>query len=212
MKKYLGFYIPYLMFVISLVLLILNNEKANLHLMMTSFYTQAGDVFFKYYTEVGGNLPFVFIGVLLFYKYRIALFLLITQLLTGLVVTVIKNIWNEPRPVKYFQANYPQIKLHEIDGVPLHGNYSFPSGHTASAFAFFLVLVFLTKSPFLHFFFFFLAVMVGFSRVYLSQHFVLDLLVGSIIGVVVTSFFQLYFVKKPLPWAEGSLRNVFSRK
>ena len=54
--------------------------------------------------------------------------------------------------------------------------------------------------------------LVGYSRVYLSQHFAVDVLVGSMVGV----FFSLpcgYWVEKlPLRWADGSLRDVFSRK
>lgn len=212
MKKYLAFYLPYFLFVICLLVLILNNEKASLHLMLTSFYTNIGDVFFKYYTEVGGNIPFVVIAGLLFYKYRIALILLITQLITGLFVYIIKSIWNQPRPVKYFAEHYPDIQLHKIEGVQLHGHYSFPSGHTASAFAFFLVLAYFTKKPAMHFLYFFMAVMVGFSRVYLSQHFVFDLMVGSLVGVVVATLCHIYLVNKPMRWADGSLRDVFSRK
>ena len=212
MKKYLAFYLPYFLFVICLLVLILTNEKASLHLMLTSFYTNIGDVFFKYYTEVGGNIPFVVIAGLLFYKYRIALILLITQLITGLLVYFIKSIWNQPRPVKYFAEHYPDIQLHKIEGVQLHGHYSFPSGHTASAFAFFLVLAYFTKKPAMHFLYFFMAVMVGFSRVYLSQHFVFDLMVGSLVGVVVATLCQIYLVNKPMRWADGSLRDVFSRK
>lgn len=54
--------------------------------------------------------------------------------------------------------------------------------------------------------------MVGFSRVYLSQHFIVDMLAGSFIGVSVTILFQLYIEKKSIKWADGSLRDVFSRK
>lgn len=152
------------------------------------------------------------IGVLLFYRYRIALTLLITQLSTGLIAQVIKRSWDAPRPVKCFADNFPNIELHKIAGVKLYVHNSFPSGHTTSAFAFFLVLAYFTKNKALQFLYFILAVMVGFSRVYLSQHFILDLLAGSFIGVSITILFQLYFEKKPMKWADGSLRDVFSRK
>jgi len=54
--------------------------------------------------------------------------------------------------------------------------------------------------------------LVGYSRIYLSQHFAIDVLVGSIVGVLVPVVFKYYFDRKGLKWADGSLRDVFSRK
>ena len=212
MRKYLAFYIPYLLFVTTLVVLIASNEKADLHLWMTSFNCPVGDVFFHYYTYVGDWVPYVAIAGLLFYRYRIALFILITQLASGLVSITIKQTWNEPRPVLYFKEHFPMIQLHQIMGEHLHSTHSFPSGHTITAFAFFLALSFFTKRPSLHFLYFILAVLVGYSRIYLSQHFAIDVLVGSIVGVLVPVVFKYYFDRKGLKWADGSLRDVFSRK
>jgi len=211
-KRYSAFYIPYILFVLVVTSLVIFCDKASLHLWMASHYTEAGDVFFKYYTEVGGNIPFFVIAVLLFYKYRIAFIMLATQLSTGLVVQLMKRIWNEPRPVKYFAENFPKIELHKIAGAHLYSHNSFPSGHTTAAFAFFLVLVFFTEKRWLHFIYFILAVLVGFSRVYLSQHFMLDLLVGSVVGVSITAILFLYIENKPMKWADGSLRDVVFRK
>lgn len=211
-KKYSAFYIPYILFVVAFIVLILSNEKADLHLWLTSFNSPAGDVFFRYYTEVGGSIPYFIIAGLLFYRYRIALFLLVTQLISGLFSIIVKQTWNEPRPIKYFADNFPNLKFHQVVGEHLHSLHSFPSGHTITAFAFFLSLAFFTKRPILHFVYFVLALLVGFSRIYLSQHFALDVLVGSLIGVLVTVSFQLYLGKLPIKWADGSLRDVFLRK
>jgi len=212
MKKYFAFYIPYLLFVLTFVVMILCNSKADLHLWLTSFYTSVGDVFFRYYTFVGDWVPYLVIAGLLFYKYRMALFVLVSQLATGLVSTIIKKTWNEPRPIAYFKDHFPNIQLHQVVGEHLHSAHSFPSGHTITAFAFFLALAFYTKKPALHFLYFVLALLVGYSRIYLSQHFALDVLVGSFIGVSVTILCKYSFDKYPMNWADGSLRDVFSRK
>jgi membrane-associated phospholipid phosphatase len=53
---------------------------------------------------------------------------------------------------------------------------------------------------------------VGYSRIYLSQHFAIDVLVGSFVGVSMTIFCKFYFDKYTMKWADGSLRDVFSRK
>ena len=212
MKKYNAFYIPYLLFVLTLVVLIGCNEKANLHLWITSFNSPAADVFFHYYTYVGDWIPYAVAGGLLFYKYRIALFVVVSQLATGLVSVIIKQTWNEPRPILYFKENFPNTQLHQILGEHLHSSHSFPSGHTITAFAFFLALSFFAKRPALHFLYFILAVLVGYSRVYLSQHFAIDVLAGSFIGVSVTILCKFYFDKRTMNWADGSLRDVFFRK
>ena len=212
MKKYLAFYIPYFLFVLTFVVMILCNSKADLHLWLTSFYTPVGDVFFRYYTYVGDWIPFVVITGLLFYRYRMALFVLVSQLVTGLVSIIIKQTWNEPRPLAYFKEHLPNIQLHQVAGVHMYSAHSFPSGHTITAFAFFLALAFYTRKPTLQFLYFVLALLVGYSRIYLSQHFAIDVLAGSFIGVSVTILCKYYFEKYPMKWADGSLRDVFSRK
>ena len=212
MKQYRAFYIPYLLFVLTFVVLILCNSKADLHLWLTSFNTPLGDVFFHYYTYVGDWIPYAFVVGFLFYRYRLALFVLISQLATGLISIIIKQIWNEPRPILYFQQHFPTIQLHRVVGEHLYTVHSFPSGHTITAFAFFLALTFYTKKPALQFLYFVLAVLVGYSRIYLSQHFALDVLSGSVIGVLITVLCKFYVDKYPVKCADGSLRDVFSRK
>ena len=211
MKKYSAFYIPYFIFVLTLVLLIFFNSKADLHLWMISCNTPLLDTFFHYYTFVGDWIPYAVIGLLLFYKYRISIFILLSQLISAIFSVSIKHLWNEPRPVKYFHDFFPSIQLHQVEGVRLYTTQSFPSGHTITAFAFFLALSFYTKNKGLHFLYFALAVLVGFSRIYLSQHFAIDVLAGSLIGVLVTAISKYYFDKFPLKWANGSLLDFFKK-
>lgn len=212
MKQYKAFYIPYFLFVLILSVLILCNSKADLHLWITSFNSSAADVFFHYYTYVGDWLPYAIAGLLLFYRYRVALFVFLSQLSTGLVSIVIKQTWNEPRPLLYFQQHFPTVQLHQVTGEHLHSMHSFPSGHTITAFAFFLALTYFTKKPAIQFLCFVLAVLVGYSRIYLSQHFAIDVLAGSLIGVSVTVLCKYYFDKTTLKWADSSLLDVFSGK
>ena len=205
MKKYWAFYIPYFIFVMILLVLIFCNTKADLHLWMTSFNSPFGDVFFHYYTYIGDWIPYAAVGLLLFYKFGMALFVLVSQVVTGLISIIIKQTWNEPRPILYFKEHFPGIQLHQIAGEHLNLYHSFPSGHTITAFAFFLALAFYSTKPTLHFVYFVLALLVGFSRIYLSQHFAIDVLIGSLIGVFGTILCKYYFDKLPMKWADGSL-------
>lgn len=211
-KQYAAFYIPYSLFVISMAILLLLNSKANLHLWLCSIHTPTLDFFFKYYTEVGGSIPYIALAGIVFYRYRMALFVLVTQLVSGIASVTIKNIARESRPQKYFAENFPTIELHRIEGVQLFNTHSFPSGHTITAFVFFLSLAFFTKRPILQVVYLVLAVLVGYSRIYLSQHFALDVLAGSMIGVIITILMKNKLDKWTESWGEKSLADVFSRK
>ncbi len=62
--------------------------------------------------------------------------------------------------------------------------YSFPSGHTASSFAVTMV-VFLCRFPFFVVEpILLLAITIGFSRVYLRVHYLTDVVVGMLLGIV----------------------------
>lgn len=212
MKQYKAFYVPYFSFVLIFSVLIFINSKADLHLWITTFHSPSADLFFHYFTYLGDWFPFAIGGALIFYRYRIAFFILLSQVGSGLASIIIKQIWNEPRPSLYFQQKFPGIELHKVAGEHLHSFHSFPSGHTVTAFAFFLAIAFFTKNQRLHFLYLVLALLVGYSRIYLSQHFAIDVLAGSIIGVSATIMCKYYFDKKPLKWSDGSLRDVFLRK
>ena len=206
MKRYLAFYIPYLVFIVALAALIICNEKADLHLWLSSFHNEWRDTFFKYYTEFGCSVPFIIVILLLFYKYRISLLILAAECASGMITHVIKPIFHAPRPTIFFQENFPDVILHKVEDTGTGLWYSFPSGHTTAAFAFFLSLTFVTKNKILQFLYFVMAVLVGYSRIYLSRHFAIDVLWGSIIGVTMTSLCYFYiFEKYPMKWANGSL-------
>ena len=65
---------------------------------------------------------------------------------------------------------------------------SFPSGHTSAAFTLFCLVAILLPRPYRYWgvVFFILALLIGYSRIYLAAHFFLDVYVGSIIGTIFT--------------------------
>jgi membrane-associated phospholipid phosphatase len=75
--------------------------------------------------------------------------------------------------------DYP---LHFVDGVEMATHFSFPSGHTTFAFAFFGFLALNSTKTIFKLLYLFLAVLVALSRIYLLQHFLIDTIVGSMIG------------------------------
>lgn len=114
-----------------------------------------------------------------------------------LVCRAIKYTVNAPRPLLYFnKAEW----MHLVEGQPEQYYYSFPSGHTAGAFAFycFLSLLLPDKRRYLAILFFLLAMTVAYSRIYLSQHFYNDVYAGSIVGTV-TCLCIFLLLRKAVP-------------
>jgi len=66
-------------------------------------------------------------------------------------------------------------------------SFSFPSGHAAAAFAAASILSFKKKKwrPF----FYLLAILISFSRIYLGEHYPLDVVGGGIVGYVISGIF-----------------------
>lgn len=86
-------------------------------------------------------------------------------------------------------------QVHTIAGVEVHSTSSFPSGHTSIAFTYALLMAFLLKRKFWTIFFPLVAFFVGYSRVYLAQHFVTDVLAGIVVGMT-SSFLALLMYQR----------------
>ena len=158
-------------------------DKVGMHLVLNGFHTSELDVFFKYFTQVGGWVPCAVGGVFLLLKrWRIASVILAGQLVATLITTPLKRIIRAPRPsviLSELGIDFPMV-----EGVDLHSTLSFPSGHTSAAFAFcFAVALFCTKW-WQKMLCLLVAIFCGYSRIYLSQHFLEDVLAGSVVGVV----------------------------
>jgi len=209
-SSYRTFLFPAVIFWILLSGIVLLTEKVHLHQTINQWNAPLADFFFKYYTEIGGSFPFWVAGALLFWRYSASIMIVATQLIATLFVTPLKRLFDAPRPRVVFEQL--DMLLYQIDGVVLHGSKSFPSGHTAAAFALFFSLAIIVKQPALKFLMFFLAVLAGFSRVYLSQHFTEDVLLGSFIGVMAVVIYCRFFQQKiDEKLREKSLRDLLKK-
>lgn len=206
-----------LMAVLGIALLVV--PKGELHLLLCDRHSDARDVFYKYYTQVGEWVPYVVCFLLLFYRFGWAAFTTSCVLLSGAVTQVLKHIVDAPRPLTWFAANYPDVQLPLVDGVEMSRYFSFPSGHTTTFFAFFFALSIIVgqyygsseqqsdsrvvgkqrgqsvKRSVSEVVFFLLAALGGYSRIYLSQHFAADILGGIGIGLLITGLLYLLFAR-----------------
>jgi membrane-associated phospholipid phosphatase len=115
-----------------------------------------------------------------------------------------------PRPSKYFSEIHPAV-LHYVEGVDLNMVNSLPSGHTSSGFALYLAIAMIYKNRKLDNFMFLMAFGIGISRIYLSQHFLEDIFMGSLIGVL--SAIVIYsFLYSPDELKKTSLSNPLVKK
>jgi len=82
---------------------------------------------------------------------------------------------------------------------------SFPSGHSTTAFATYFLIAVVSKNQYIKALMLFIAITVGFSRIYMSNHFFQDVVGGSFLGITLSIFGLLIASKIQAQWAEKSL-------
>lgn len=180
------FYILSVFYFIVAGVFIYNLGKEESFLIFNRSYNPILGQFYRYYTHLGDGFFVVsLVVVLLFIRYYEALLLLICYSVPSLIVQVLKRTaFNEvSRPKKYFEWEHP-YPLNFTEGVDVAIMNSFPSGHTASAFALFCVLAVVVKDSFWRIVFFVMAINCAISRVYLCEHFFIDTYAGALISFV----------------------------
>lgn len=168
--------------------------KGEFELFINQFHYPELDLFFKYITHLGdGSLLAVLLVALLFYNYYLAILTAFTITFQSIIISLFKR-WvfvGLERPLAFFDEG---VALNLVDGVDVHSSNTFPSGHTATGFALFalLFIVIGNRSVIFSTLLFILAFLIGFSRVYLLQHFVIDAYFGAVFGVL-SVVLGLYF-------------------
>jgi len=202
-KSNLYFLIPFVGFVCLGGLLLSVYDKETLLIAINSKYSTWGDFFFQYYTHVGDGFFYILLAILtlLFVSKYKAIVMVACYVFTSLLAQLIKyNIPGENfRPRSHFWSD--SHRIHFVDGVEIMVSHSFPSGHTTSAFSMFLLFSIFVKNRALALLFFVMALMVGYSRMYLGQHFFVDVYGGAIIGTMLTVIIY-YFLDSVLKFSE----------
>lgn len=152
-------------------------------------------------SDIGSPVSFVLITIgicLVFWLHKKPYHLLqflITLSVGGLSVYLIKIFIARPRPVE---------AMIDVNG------YSFPSGHATIATLFCFLIIFAYKKhiknklmKFIFILFFTIsALAISFSRVYLSVHYLSDVVVGMLLGLLISSIsvfvFENFFEKENL--------------
>ncbi len=192
--KHKTFYLLVLAFWSALFLVVFCFPKGEPSLYINRFHNTLCDYLFYAITFLGDGLfaVLLLVGTFLFVNRRKALVMTGAFLSVVFVAQVLKNFVfpTAPRPHTFFQH---LSDVYYIPWIEIHGFNSFPSGHTAQAFCLALCVLFYVKEQRYLISLFTLAVLTGFSRIYLMQHFPEDVLAGSIIGVLVTTITFYFF-------------------
>ena len=181
-------------FAIVIGVLLCTVSKGELHLALNAYHSPWLDYMLRFYTMIADYGVYVIAVALLFYKAGASVIVLAGNLFAALLTQTVKRIVDAPRPLTWFSGNMPDIQLPLVDGVSMNYHHSFPSGHTTAFFALALALSYIiacsqisdNKKRVWQCILFLFAVIGGYSRIYLSQHFAADVLAGCISGTCMT--------------------------
>jgi membrane-associated phospholipid phosphatase len=206
------FYIPYLIIFICCIAVIFIYTKAEIHIYLNKFHTPFFDNFFKLVTNLGDGIVLpLFLLIIVFIRFRYALLFLMVFLLSGLIVQLLKRtIFDDiVRPAEFFKGIY---ELYLVPGIKQYYQNSFPSGHSATAFGYMICFAYIFTNKWIKIFLLLVACTIAYSRVYLSQHFLIDIAVGSFIGVLSATVLSYYVQLFKAKWLEMNLNTILSRK
>ena len=189
------FFILWLLFFAVGLLFLLRVGKAEAFVDLNPYHRTTLDTIFAWITFLGDGTFTVILFIILLIRrhWSQATQVIAAFLFSALLAQILKNLFSEPRPKQFFAPGaYPYF----IDGVTHLGFASFPSGHTTSIFALATLMAIFARRRDTKIACLLGAVLVGYSRIYLGQHFLGDVLMGSIIGTVTAVLVHWLFVKK----------------
>lgn len=178
---------------------LLNYEKTDIHYYLNSFVgNKFLNIFFYYITYLGdGRVAFFILFVILLYDIRLGLYTSASFLTATLVSIFLKHqFFDEVNRPSFIFKYYDGRALTLVKDVELYIHNSFPSGHATQAFSILMCLVFVSKKQEFKFIFFVLALLTSVSRVYLSQHWLIDITAGSFIGMFFAVVYYFIFISK----------------
>ncbi len=181
-------------------------EKIQVFLFINHHHHPCLDTFFYYWTHFGSGITYILLLFILYccglalHKLCIGLMSFVTM---SIVVQTLKRVFffSQLRPFKVLTDAGQSISLHLVDRVEVLSDFSFPSGHAATIFTAvcFLNLMSNRKHTWYSIVLLLIAIVTGYSRVYLCQHFYTDVYVGAWIGGSITLIVYVMFLHLGLP-------------
>ena len=182
-KENILFFAGYFLLLIFALFILLANSKEAGFVLLNPYHTKFLDYIFQGLTLLGdGFFSIAFCVVLLFVRKKyVSLLVFMSFASSGIAAQVLKYFITEARPAIFLEhSNYPYF----IENVTLHNYHSFPSGHTATIFALISIVAFVSKNKLSAIPLLIIGALVGYSRMYLGQHFMVDVTIGSLTGIL----------------------------
>ncbi|KOH42603.1 hypothetical protein NC99_45580 [Sunxiuqinia dokdonensis] len=185
-KGFKGFLYSFAGFLIVGIVVILTTNHGDVVLFFNRYSGEKWDGLMQFLTDLGlGTVVAGVMAALLFWKVRFGF----TGLLSLGFVAIFTNLGKKvlfddrARPFNYFYYDDFHRFIYTAE---LNYHYSFPSGHSMTIFAAMSLFAVLAGKQWAGVVFFIAALVIGFTRIYLLQHFFLDVYVGSVLGVLST--------------------------
>ncbi len=173
-------------------------------LWLNNWRIEPWNTIFRYITALGEWPPYVLFALLFAkWNYRIVLIIVLAGAVTIPASGLLKRSFRQLRPTTYFEQKGNRDALVTIPEIhTASGDTSFPSGHTFAAFSLYSLLTLAAHethgSRKMGLAFALAAILTALSRVFLAQHFLADVLAGSVLGLLWGTFWwqvSLYFKK-----------------
>lgn len=190
---------------------LMTHDKLALHRQMNAWHTPWLDAFFARFTHLADGLVPTGLALLLLLKD------LRSFLMMGLSCGVSALIAQGLKQGPFAHMHRPSMfrdrlaGLHWVEGIDLHAHNSFPSGHSTAAFAMCFALAVVIGRPAWGAALALLAGLLAYSRIYLSQHFLQDAVLGSLIGTATAAFFGWLLWRGPWSRRGWVLKRPFAR-
>jgi len=169
--------------IISALFAILYGKNASF-ILLHNQYNSALDYFFWSITFLGNGFALIPIILICFLFRKDVLLPLLVGILICIIVTQFLKQVVYPGELRPVGLELEHIPVRRVFGLELNKTSSFPSGHTSQAFTLALLLVCVLKNRVWCFILPFIAFLVGYSRVYLGQHYVIDVCAGILVGIL----------------------------
>lgn len=209
-----GFIIPGGVILLIAILFSLIFSRVEIHIWFNSFHTVLLDSLMKAWTFLGdGTIAVLIVLLFLLIRTRYFFILFASYAISGIAAQLLKRTFFNgiPRPVKYFELNNIDFDLYLVPGVDIHSWHSFPSGHTATAFGVFFGISLILKSRVLQLVCLILAIGVGYSRIYLSEHFLMDVCGGAILGILSAYLAYWWMNRYNKIWMDQPVYKLFKK-
>jgi membrane-associated phospholipid phosphatase len=207
-----GFVFTWIALLVVAIAALLLNEKLALHARINCCHVPMLEAFFSKFTHVADGLVPTVLALLLLIVRDVRSFLMV-GLSCGMSAVIAQML----KRVFFADAGRPSVHrealgaMDWVEGIDLHAMHSFPSGHSTAAFSMCLALAVVFGQRNWAVPFALLAALLAFSRVYLSQHFLVDITAGSAIGTLTAVAVAYWLYQSPFARKPWLTRRLFRR-